>query len=522
MQLPLDFTNRMKEYLGSEYDSFIESYEKPEVKGIRLCDLALGEIPGAFLHGSTLCKLEGGQNDCTDQIEIKPVPWTENGYYFNESQDFRPGKSPYHEAGAYYMQEPSAMAPAVYLDIKPGDRVLDLCASPGGKSTQAAAFLRGEGILISNEINSERAKILSENIERMGVRNALVISEDPRNISGKFEGYFDKIIVDAPCSGEGMFRRSEVAIEEWSLDNVIMCAERQAWILDEAAKMLAPGGRLVYSTCTFAKEEDEEQIKAFLDRHDDFEYCEMKLYGNMKRGFDEIGVRLWPHLIDGEGHFVCALEKKGESSEGTRKAPPPCGYEIGITQKEKVNLKEMFEFLDETLNAKGDSLLSQIAKGDRRLTKFKDQVYLLPQECPSLKGIRVLRPGLHLGTMLKDRFEPAHALAMALNLEEINKKCVLLDGDIRAYKYINGETFEVNEEKDLIFSEKEQKKTEKNTVQFSQNKGNDKYLKKKNKEINKKNGYYVILIEKYTIGWGKYANFMMKNHYPKGLRRDIM
>ncbi|MGN0252891.1 MAG: RNA methyltransferase, partial [Lachnospiraceae bacterium] len=290
----------MKEYLEVSYEAFIASYETSEVKGIRLSSFFRGD--GPFAMGSLPLSVESVEGQNESGANWQKVVWCDNGYFLNadDFNEIRPGKHPLHEAGAYYIQEPSAMAPVAYMDIRPGDRVLDLCASPGGKSTQIAALLRGEGILVSNEIMPDRAKILSENIERMGVRNALVISEDPRNISDRFYGFFDKILVDAPCSGEGMFRRSDVAINEWSLDNVANCAKRQEWILDEAAKMLRENGTLCYSTCTFSKEENELQIVNFLERHEEFSLGEMARFEGMRAGFaageyESVGVRIFPH-----------------------------------------------------------------------------------------------------------------------------------------------------------------------------------------------------------------------------------
>lgn len=468
MNLPISFTNRMKEYLADEYEAFIRSYDLPEVKGLRMKnkEIAPGDILGAVFDGVS-----------------ETVPWCENGYsYYNE--EIRPGKNPLHESGAYYIQEPSAMAPVEYLDVEPGDRVLDLCAAPGGKSTQIGIKLAGEGLLVSNEIMPDRARILSENIERMGIANALVISEDPRKISERFEGYFNKILVDAPCSGEGMFRRSDIAIEEWSDDNVRLCAERQEWILDEAAKMLAPGGSLVYSTCTFSKEEDEYQIKAFLERHEEFSLAEMQLYGGMKKGFDEIGVRLWPHLVSGEGHFVCKLIKScGSESGGDNvsiiKNPPAYGYEPDISKKDRAELKELFEFFKQNISDKC-KIYEDLFDG-RRLARFKDQIYMLPAECPSLKGMKVLRPGLHLGTILKNRFEPGHALSHVVSENDVKNACILsLDSD-EIIKYLNGETF--------------------------------------NFDMN--NGWCVVFSDKYPLGWGKMTNGIVKNHYPKGLRKNL-
>lgn len=464
MNLPVDFINRMKEYLGEETESFLASYSCAEVKSLRINTL----------------KTERTYYDEPDLLGR--VPWEERGYYYNTDK-VSPGKNPLHEAGAYYIQEASAMSPVKALSVEPGDRVLDLCASPGGKSTQIGAYLKGEGILISNEIVGKRAKILSENIERMGIRNALVISEDPRNISDKFAGYFDKILVDAPCSGEGMFRRSEEAINEWSLENVKMCVERQSWILDEAYKMLAPGGRLVYSTCTFSKEENEENALAFADRHSDVEVKDISdtfftddftiENSGLSHGYDNVGYRLWPHKVNGEGHYFCIFEKKG--SVPNAKSAPVYGYEKGINGKDIGIKKDVCELLNGILS-------SDILLENKTLVKFGDQIYMIPDECPNLKGIKVLRPGLHIATINKNRLEPAHSLAVALLKNECKNICDLsLDNNV-IYKYINGETFNFD---------------------------------------GSGNGWYLIMIEGCSIGWGKLAGAIMKNHFPKGLRKSL-
>lgn len=525
MKLPVEFENKMKEYLGEEYEAFIASYDEPEVKGLRLNKLFdLDKVPA-------LAKMtELGDTN------YNSVPWMNGAFYYElgnetcedgtigeksvvsvkstsaDALSKRPGKHPYHEGGAYYIQEPSAMAPVVYLDVKPGDRVLDLCAAPGGKSTQIAGFLQGEGILITNEIMPDRARILSENVERMGVRNALVISEDPRNISDKFAGFFDKILVDAPCSGEGMFRRSETAINEWSLENVKLCAERQEWILDEAYKMLAPGGRLVYSTCTFAKEEDEEQVKSFVLRHTDMSIADMPLYEGMRQGFDGIGVRLFPHMIKGEGHYVCAFKKSGDNS---MKVPPVCGYEEDITKKDREELKDMFDFVEDFF--KGTSFAEYFS--ERRITRFKDQIYLLPKDCPSLKGLKVLRPGLHLGTILKNRFEPGHALAMAVDISEVKNACnIILEGQ-EVYKYFRGETFNIMPEMIKTSKPQENQLVTQDVVKTKKRKNDQNSQSKKDKTGS--DNWYVIFVDGLSIGWGKLTNEIMKNHYPKGLRKSL-
>ncbi len=508
INLPEQFKIRMKEYLGVSYEAFIASYETSEVKGIRLSSFFRGD--GPFAMGNIPLDSAGDTDTLGDVgsrfldalgagdgliANWQKVPWCDNGYFLNndEFNEIRPGKHPLHEAGAYYIQEPSAMAPVAYMDIRPGDRVLDLCASPGGKSTQIAALLRGEGILVSNEIMPDRAKILSENIERMGVRNALVISEDPRNISDRFYGFFDKILVDAPCSGEGMFRRSDVAINEWSLDNVANCAKRQEWILDEAAKMLRENGTLCYSTCTFSKEENELQIVNFLERHEEFSLGEMTKFEGMRSGFaageyESVGIRIFPHEANCEGHYLCKLVKKrrmsGQESgchedKAVNKVMPLGGFEPELSKKDAADLKEMYKFFDETFSEESD--FKEYIK-ERKITRFKDRVYLLPKECPKLDGLKVLRPGLHLGTILKNRFEPGHALAKCLSCYDVKRACILEpDGD-EAKKYIAGETF--NFDGDLP-------------------------------------GWYVVFAGIYPLGWGKLTNSIMKNHYPKGLRKRL-
>lgn len=536
INLPEQFKNRMKEYLGVSYEAFIASYETSEVKGLRMSRgraFCHGECPSAMrsvsldstgdtdasgaLESRVLYTLGAGDGF---NVNWQKVPWFDNGYYLNLDvfNEIKPGKHPLHEAGAYYIQEPSAMAPVTYLDIKPGERVLDLCASPGGKSTQIAALMQGEGILIANEIMPDRAKILSENIERMGVKNALVISEDPRNISDRFYGFFDKILVDAPCSGEGMFRRSETAINEWSPENVSNCAKRQEWILDEAAKMLREGGTLCYSTCTFSKEENELQIVNFLSRHEEFSLGEMTQFDGMSKGFtvgeyESVGVRIFPHEANGEGHYLCKLVKSSKMSElrsgsyvendeeafrlsGDKasgelehgaighdarviKAMPLGGFEPELSKKDAADLKEMYKFFEETFSETSDFL--EYIK-ERKITRFKDQIYLLPKECPKLNGLKVLRPGLHLGTILKNRFEPGHALAKCLESFDVKRACVLPPDSDEAKKYIAGETFSFDG--DLP-------------------------------------GWYVIFAGMYPLGWGKLTNSIMKNHYPKGLRKRL-
>lgn len=478
--LPQDFLNRMEQMLGEEFPAFLESYDRTRYQSLRLNTLKTNRED--FLQRSTLA--------------LEQIPWCGNGFYYGEEE--RPGKHPYHEAGVYYIQEPSAMAPVEYLmqDMelaKEKERILDLCAAPGGKSTQIAAAMQGQGILICNEIHPARAKILSENVERMGIRNAMVTNETPQKLSEHFSEFFTRILVDAPCSGEGMFRKNEEAAEEWSLSNVTLCANRQDEILDCAASMLAPGGRMVYSTCTFAPAENEGSMARFLFRHPEFYIEEVTLIEGMKSGVpqwaeeDEIGtkadsasltrtIRLWPQHLRGEGHYLAVLRKKGDirlAGAGWCRN----GLEQGIPDKEKKaagkGILEYEEFAKEALRI-------EVSRSTDVYIKFGDQLYLVPCGMPSIKGLKVLRPGLHLGTIKKNRFEPSHALALALGEEEVQHVADMPLGR-EIYGYINGETFSYEGDK----------------------------------------GWYLIEVDGYSIGWGKLAGGIMKNHYPKGLRRKL-
>lgn len=456
--LPRDFIQRMEEMLGEEYPLFIESFEKKHWQSLRVNPL----------------KTDREEFMKKVSFSLSPVAWEENGFYYEDTD--QPGRHPYHEAGVYYIQEASAMAPVGYLDVKPGQHVLDLCAAPGGKSTQIAAAMQGEGILVTNEIHPARAKILSENIERMGVKNALVTSETPDKLASHFGPYFDRILVDAPCSGEGMFRKHPEACEEWSLDNVKLCADRQDDILDSAAQMLVAGGRLVYSTCTFAPAEDEGSISRFLERHPDFVLIRAEKVGGMDSGRSEWTdvptegiegtIRLWPHKLKGEGHYLAVLEKCGSMPEGYS-ARCLSGTEKGIGKKD---CAEFEAFCEEALKIKPEGIF----------LKFGDQLYLAPEEMPSLKGLKVLRPGLHLGTMKKNRFEPSHALALALTKGQVQRSVEFAADSQQIGQYLNGMTLNAEGEK----------------------------------------GWYLVLADGYSIGWAKLAGAVLKNHYPKGLRKN--
>lgn len=428
--LPEAFLQRMEAQLGPEYPAFLESLERPRAVALRFNPMK-GERPVLPFVGA-------------------PVPWEPEGFYYDP--ETRPGLHVYHEAGVYYLQEASAMAPVALLDPKPGERVCDLCAAPGGKTTQIAGRMLGQGFLVCNEINPKRAKILSRNIERMGVANALVTNEHPETLASRFPGFFDQVLVDAPCSGEGMFRKEEAAVTDWSQETVQMCARRQREILDSAARLVRPGGRLVYSTCTFAPEEDEETVAAFLKAHPEFtpEPVEAPWFVPGENA----SYRMWPHKLLGEGHFAAVLRKtQGESGEVPACPGGKCPKAWESFAKE----------LDITLP-------------EGKAVSFGQSLYWAPTELPELNRLKVLRPGLELGTERKGRFEPAHALALWLKTCAVAESFPPESPEMKAY--LHG---------DVVPSGKK--------------------------------GWCLVQAGGYAIGWGKGDGSVLKNHYPKGLRR---
>ena len=453
-KLPPVFLARMKEQFGdlNEYEAFLESYDRERTYGLRYNPLKtdrerfIKEMPFA----------------------LRAIPWAEEGFYYEASE--QPGRHALHEAGAFYIQEPRAMAVVSVLDPKPGERILDLCAAPGGKSTQIAGRMQGKGLLVSNEIVPSRAKILSQNTERLGGANCVVCKETPKRLLEAFPAFFDRVLVDAPCSGEGMFRKDEIAIAEWSPENVSMCAARQRDILEQAAGMVCPGGVLVYSTCTFSVEENEGVINSFIKAHPEFD---------IEEGLNKT-IRLWPHRIEGEGHFIARLRKAyGERRMVYRtiaKEIAAAGNGSKGKEKGKTAYKMCKDFLSEEI-VLTESAQERLFK-ERVLYHFGEALYLIPEEMIPLRGLQVARPGLQLGFCEKNRFKPAHALALYLHPEEVQKYYDLTHE--QAKRYLNGETFNVGTE-----------------------------LK----------GWHLLTVQGFSIGFGKAVGGQMKNHYPKGLRR---
>lgn len=391
VNLPNAFVERMKKQLPKEeWNEFFGVYKNPPVKGIRVNLLK--------------CDVETFKE--ISPYELSPVSWEDCAFSVKEE---RVGGHPYHFAGVYYSQEPSATCAAPLLDVQGGERVLDLCSAPGGKGTQLAAKMGGKGLIVLNEPVYSRAKILSQNVERMGIKNALVTCATPQELKKVFKGCFDKILIDAPCSGEGMFRKNaEEALTEWSEENVALCARRQEEILDAGTEMLKKGGRLVYSTCTFSIEEDEGQTENYLKKH-----TEMRLIKKEK---------LYPHKIVGEGHFA-ALFERTEGGEETyvkeRKPSVKRESEAAYRVFEKEFFKEKFAF---------------------RLYEANGVLYELPENTPDWKNLQILRVGVRLGEMKNGRFEPDHSLALCAKKEECKRVITLKSNDERLEKFLRGET----------------------------------------------------------------------------------
>ncbi|MBR3772783.1 MAG: RsmB/NOP family class I SAM-dependent RNA methyltransferase [Clostridium sp.] len=452
MNLPEIYLERMKELLGEEFPQYEASFS---------------EMPFAGLRVNTL-KLTPEEFENMSPYQVTPVPWTTNGFYYNKKE--QPGKHPYYFAGLYYIQEPSAMTPAALLPIEPGDCVLDMCAAPGGKSTELAAKLQGKGVLVTNDISSSRAKALLKNIEVFGVSNSAVLSEVPDHLIEYFPEYFDKILIDAPCSGEGMFRKDPSIIKSWEKQGPEFFHKIQISILDAAVKLLKPGGYMLYSTCTFSPLENEGSIQYLLDNNDDFEVVSMDAYEGFGPGHPEWipngskelchTLRLWPHKIQGEGHFVALLHKRGEKGKteesGKKKLPKyPKGTE------------EFFEQVN--LNLEG-----------KHFEEFGEKVYLVPDILPDLRGLRILRCGLYLGEKKKNRFEPSQSLAMALKASDYPHTLNYPSDSLQLKKYLKGETIEL--------------------------------------EDSKLSGWQLVLVDGYPLGWGKASNGRLKNKYLPGWR----
>lgn len=458
-ELPERFKERMKEQLGAEYEAFLACFAEGESQtGLRV---NTGKIaPGRF------CGIA--------PFALEPIPWTENGFYTGKAEQVT--KHPYYYAGLYYIQEPSAMLPASRLPISEGDRVLDLCAAPGGKATELASRLHGTGLLVANDVSASRAKALVKNLALWGCTNCCITGETPERLLAAFGCFFDKILVDAPCSGEGMFRKDGGLIESWKTRGPGEYAALQKEILDCAVQMLRPGGMVLYSTCTFSPEEDEQVIEWILDRHPELSLEQAEQAEGLSRGNPpcEKAIRVWPHKARGEGHFLALLRKAGAEARDSADAA-------------FLQMRQTPETRDKQ-NRRPDEVQSFMARLPQRLLQngvyrqIGEQCCLLPAGVTLPTKLRYLRTGLLLGTCKKGRFEPSQALAMALDGDGWPNVLRLTSGDDRVLRYLKGETLEL----------------------------------RPGEEIGK--GWALICVDGFPLGWGKAAGETIKNKYYPGWR----
>ena len=457
MGLPVAFIKNMREILGEEgLAEYLDSFEKPKFTGLRVNTSKISVEE--FLRISP--------------FKLRRVPWTENGFYYTEEDS--PTHHPYYYAGLYYIQEPSAMAPAAVLPVERGERVLDLCAAPGGKATELGAKLNHTGLLVANDASASRTKALLKNLEVFGIPNLLVTSEMGDRLDRYFHEYFDKILIDAPCSGEGMFRKQAHMIPAWEKQGPEVFANMQREILRQAAELLKPGGTMLYSTCTFSKLENEGSIDGFLAEHPEFTLEEIPRQEGFCSGMPELVgsrfplekcVRLFPHKIDGEGHFLALLKKAGEKIPG---APEPAGRPGRIPAELEAFLQDVSMPME----------LSRIVVKDTK-------VFLMPEGVGRCPGLRFLRSGLYLGELLKKRFEPSQAFAMALKKEEYASVIDLSAADGRVIRYLKGETLEIEDG-----------------------------------ESSRPEGWQLVCVDGYPLGWGKLIRGTLRNKYFSGWRMN--
>lgn len=469
--LPQSFLDSMKEILGEDYEAFLTGFDGQRQYGLRVNTL----------------KMNLEEFERIAPFHLKKVPWISNGYFYN-AEDV-PAKHPFYSAGLYYLQEPSAMTPASRLKVQPGERVLDLCAAPGGKATELGAALQGEGLLVANDINTARAKALLRNLELFGISNSFVTNEPPHVLAERFPEFFHKIMVDAPCSGEGMFRKNPAVADSWKEKGPEYFSKLQREIIVQAADMLLPGGMMFYSTCTFSPLENEKTITHLLKERPDMEVIPMEDYEGFAEGltsyrgevFDEsckLCRRIWPHKMSGEGHFMALLHKKNGVQQQVQQTVSQSSiwWEKckGLNKEQKAAAEDFFSHVN-------------IAYDEKRIDVRGDNLYYLPAPKYDGRGLHFLRNGLFMGEFKKKRFEPSQPFALALHAQDFDQVLDFPADDERLSRYLRGETLDVS---DLIAGEKKRK------------------------------GWQLVMVAGHPLGFGKLVNNNLKNKYPAGWRKN--
>ena len=469
--LPQSFLDSMKEILGEDYEAFLAGFDGQRQYGLRVNTL----------------KMNLEEFERIAPFHLKKVPWISNGYFY-EAED-APAKHPFYSAGLYYLQEPSAMTPASRLKVQPGERVLDLCAAPGGKATELGAALQGEGLLVANDINTARARALLRNLELFGISNSFVTNEPPHVLAERFPEFFHKIMVDAPCSGEGMFRKNPAVVDSWQEKGPEYFSKLQREIIVQAADMLLPGGMMFYSTCTFSPLENEKTITHLLKERSDMEVIPMEDYEGFAEGltsyrgevFDEsckLCRRIWPHKMSGEGHFMALLHKKSGTQQQVQQTVSQSSiwWEKckGLNKEQKAAAEDFFSHVN-------------IAYDEKRIDVRGDNLYYLPAPKYDGRGLHFLRNGLFMGEFKKKRFEPSQPFALALHAQDFDQVLDFPADDERLSRYLRGETLDVS---DLLAGEKKRK------------------------------GWQLVMVAGHPLGFGKLVNNNLKNKYPAGWRKN--
>ena len=469
--LPQSFLDSMKEILGEDYEAFLAGFDGQRQYGLRVNTL----------------KMNLEEFERIAPFHLKKVPWISNGYFY-EAED-APAKHPFYSAGLYYLQEPSAMTPASRLKVQPGERVLDLCAAPGGKATELGAALQGEGLLVANDINTARARALLRNLELFGISNSFVTNEPPHVLAERFPEFFHKIMVDAPCSGEGMFRKNPAVVDSWQEKGPEYFSKLQREIIVQAADMLLPGGMMFYSTCTFSPLENEKTITHLLKERPDMEVIPMEDYEGFAEGltsyrgevFDEsckLCRRICPHKCSGEGHFMALLPKKYGTQQQVQQTVSQSSiwWEKckGLNKEQKAAAEDFFSHVN-------------IAYDEKRIDVRGDNLYYLPAPKYDGRGLHFLRNGLFMGEFKKKRFEPSQPFALALHAQDFDQVLDFPADDERLSRYLRGETLDVS---DLIAGEKKRK------------------------------GWQLVMVAGHPLGFGKLVNNNLKNKYPAGWRKN--